>query len=268
MKLSPQAQALLNQANANTEKRIKEIKGNEENKENNTKTPLPPKSQSVREPVLDKVSTDPEYPFTMKIRGRDVHYRSWKVKDMRNYKTAENLPDQRKALVYDCLKEDIALDTFEYLFALIQIRLKSISDKINYQFKCSKCDKPYIAEVDLSEVVETSYTEYEPFTIGEHTYVFSDIKNRDFYESLDHSELLDLIMHIESIDNDNSFTLEEVSTFIDDLPVKEFLELKDKFNDQRFKVEMKGKVKCTHCGNEVSMIFDTLPNFVPEEFEY
>lgn len=267
MKLSPQAQALLNQANANSENVIKRLKDTENATERKDKKKEEPEKNIPETTKNVETETDSEFPFTMKIRGKELHFRSWKVKDMKNYKNAEEISGQRKALVYDCIKEDNALDSFEYLYALIQIRQKSIQEKIKYNFKCTECEQFYEAEVDLSDIVHTDYKEYAPFTIGEHTYEFSDIKNRDYYESMEHSELIDLIMHVDNIDGDKSLTLEEVTTFFDELPIQEFIEIKEKYNEQRFKVEMKGKVKCSHCGNEVNMIFDTLPNFVPPEFE-
>lgn len=262
MKLDPKAQALLDKANAQRALRVPAFP---EEKEEKVKEEVKnvPETQEVLE------VQDPEYPFTLKIRNKTFHYRGWKVKDIRNYRAATDSRAQRQALVFNCLKEGDALDTQEFLYALISIRSKSFSDKTQYAFKCDnpECGKVYSHEIFVQDVVKTSFADYTPFKVGEHAYEFQDIQNRDFYETQDKSELFDLVMHIKSIDDNNALTVEEVLHFIDDLPVQEYRDLKKKFDEQKFSMTLEEDITCPHCGKKDHMIYDMIPNLIPDEFE-
>lgn len=262
MELSPKAKALLQQANANTNKILDQLK-EESAKIADTASSIKELKEEVKE---EQPQTDPDYPLTMSIRGKVYHYRPWKVKDMKKYKDSADDAEQSVALVYDCIKEDASFDTFEFMYALIRIRQASVPDKINYQFKCPDCEEPYEYSVDIDEIIDTNYADYEPVEVGGKTFIFQDIQNRDLYDRLDKNELTDLICHIKSVDGE-SYSLEETISIIDDLNIAEFRKLQKAFTDMRFKLTLTGKVKCPHCGYETTMIFDTIPDFVPQEFQ-
>lgn len=250
MKLDPKAMKLLQKAQEGSQKFLEEI-------EEKTQTEIKPEIKSE----------DPDFPFTMQIRNNTLHYRGWKVKDIRLYKTAENEKEQKEALIYNLIKEPVTLDSYESLYALIMIRSKSVDEGITYHFKCKKCEELYNAEIKPEECLKIEFREYEPFEVNGHRYQFQDIRNREVYEELEKSDLMDMCMHVKSIDSNDGLTLEETIGYFEDLDLKDFREVKRNYDDQRFTVTMHSKVKCTHCGNEIEMLFDTLPNFIPPEFE-
>lgn len=261
MELSPKAKALLQQANANTNRIISQLKEEEKAVEETTEA-----IQSLKEEVNTQTEADPDYPLTMSIRGKVYHFRPWKVKDMKKYREAPDDTNQAIALVYDCIKEEASFDTFEFMYALIRIRQASVPDKINYQFKCPHCEEPFEYSVDIDEIVETNYADYKPVFVGDKTFIFQDIQNRELYDRLDKNDLTDLVCHVKSV-NGEVYTIEEVISIIDDLNLVEFRTLQKEFNAMRFQLSLTGKVKCPHCGNETTMIFDTIPDFVPQEFQ-
>lgn len=250
MKLDPKAMQLLKKAQEGSQKFVDDVK----NQEPET---IPEANNEV----------DPDYPFEMKIRDNVLHYRGWKVKDIRLYKSAESPQEQKEALIYNLIKEPVTLDSYESLYALIMIRSKSVDEGITYHFKCKKCEELYEVDIKPEDNINIEFTPYTSFEVNGHHYQFQDLKNREVYESLEKSELMDMCMHVKSIDNNDGYTLEEVINYFEDLDLKDFRKIKDTYDKQRFTVTMHGKVKCTHCGNEIEMLFDTLPDFIPPEFE-
>ena len=250
---------LLQKAQEGSNKFLNEVE-NKEEKPSQTQ-----EAQTVQPQIPE--SQDPDFPFTMKIRNNTLHFRGWKVKDIRLYKTAENEKEQKEALIYNLIKEPVILDSYESLYALIMIRSKSVDEGVEYHFKCKKCEELYDVSIKPEECLKVEFNDYEPFTVGEHTYQFQDLKNREVYESVEKSELMDMCMHVKTIDNDDGYTLEEVINYFEDLDLKDFRAIKEVYDKQRFTVTMHSTVKCTHCGNEIEMLFDTLPNFIPPEFE-
>lgn len=276
MELSPKAKALLQQANANTNKILNDLnglQGVQDVQAHHTKDTKDTKDTLADVKELQKhVDTqeseeqDPDYPLTMSIRGKVYHYRPWKVKDMKKYRDHQDDETQSSALVCDCIKEEATFDTFEFMYALIRIRQASVPDKISYQFKCPDCEEPYEYSVDIDEIIDTNYADYVPVEIGDKTFVFQDIQNRELYERLEKNDITDLICHIKTV-NGEAYTLEETISIVDDLNIAEFRKLQKEFNDMRFKITLTGKVVCPHCGHETTMIFDTIPDFVPPEFQ-
>ena len=73
---------------------------------------------------------DPLFKFKIVIRDKTIEFRKWKVKDRKNLLQASNDVERRKALVYNCIKDqNIALDNEEFNFVLEKIRSVSVKLK-------------------------------------------------------------------------------------------------------------------------------------------
>lgn len=222
---------------------------------------------------VPSISNSSEFPNELNIRGKIYHYRTYKVKDIKKYKNAANEQEEQNALVYDLIQEKTVFDPIEYLYALIQIRTKSLDDKFNYTLRCSNCGETFEYSADYSEIAKPVFTEYTPITVGNHTFTFAEVQDSidpEFFKSIENdpenADVLNLLSHLYNIDN-NKISLTDAAKIVDDLSLADFRTLFTEFKKQIFNLDFTHDVTCPHCSNTVKMLFDDLPDFVPEEFK-
>jgi hypothetical protein len=214
-----------------------------------------------------------DYKFTTTIRNKEVKYRKWKVKDKK--KIIQSVDDKKlikDALVYDCIKEDIALSEEEYKFMLYKIRNISLKDKIDYVFECQNCSEIFDYSADLDEIMSSSFEEYGEIISGNTFISIDSIRNKNFYEDqiLDLNEsdkqFIDFLLHIKSINDNTGFTFEELKNEFNNMNIDIFEDIFKQWQDLKFKVNNIGTVKCPKCSDEIQMEFDLLPNFFPDSW--
>ncbi len=207
-----------------------------------------------------------------KLRGKTIKFRKWKVKDKKKYlENIKNIPVSREALIYDCLEDKrIALDDEELKYMLIQIRMASLSDPIDYTFNCEKCNKDYEFAADLRDIVTMEGTNVGDIVSGDNVITFGNITNKDFYQDLflsadtyDAKELVDFMLHIRSFNGNDGFTFEMLNEYISEMDAKSFEDIFEKWMNMRQRVNNVSAVVCPHCGHEEWYEFDALPGFFP-----
>ena len=219
-----------------------------------------------------------DFPYTLKIRDRELKFRSWKVQDKINLENAKTIYDKRKALVYNCLENpNIALDMNEYQYVLLQIRNKTLKHyEVQYNFICSKCYKEYAFIANLDDIIKPEFKPYSVIKTKNYTIELQDICNQNFYESLmqdiENSDiedkanqkiLMDFILHIKTFNNDINFNTKSILDIINNMDVEEFENIMIQYNDMKFKLNNISTIQCPYCEHKETVQFDTIPNFFP-----
>lgn len=217
---------------------------------------------------------DPVFKYRIKIRDKVIEFRKWKVKDRKNFSTAQGALEKRKALVYNCLKDpEIALDNEEYNFILEKIRAVSIKDEIGYNLQCSNCGKEFSLYVNINDVTDCAFSDYHPIEVEDIKIELQDVKNRDFYESamkvvkdINEKYITDFALHIKSINDNNSLSFQDVVNFILDLDIDIYEEIFKQWDLIRFKCVNLQSVVCPHCNKETIYNFNDFPGFFPKSW--
>lgn len=209
------------------------------------------------------------------IRGKEIKFRKWKVKDKKKFLQNKSDPLKiKEALVYDCLEDnDIALSEEEYKYMLIRIREESIDEKVQYEFTCDHCNQSFDFEANLNEINKPIFKEYGDIIVGKHIFKMTNLRNRNFYENtilgMDDEEeraLVDFILHVDSYNSQDGLSFEGLVDVINDLDVKDFEKIFKQWEDMKFKVDNIEPVSCPHCGNVEQYEFDDLPGFFPDSW--
>lgn len=220
-------------------------------------------------------NNDPLFKYKIIIRDKTIEFRKWKVKDRKSLMSANNDVERRKALVYNCIKDqNIALDNEEFNFVLEKIRSVSVKDKLNYTLTCDECGKDFNLSVDIEDLIDCSFSDFEPLVYNDLIIEIQDIKNRDFYENTivtvtDEQErfLYDLALHIKSINGNSSMSFQSVIDFLQDLDLDVYSSIYEQFNKIRFRCINLQSVECPHCHGETVFNFNDFPGFFPKSWE-
>lgn len=220
-------------------------------------------------------NNDPLFKYKIIIRDKTIEFRKWKVKDRKSLMSANNDVERRKALVYNCIKDqNVALDNEEFNFVLEKIRSVSVKDKLNYTLTCDECGKDFNLSVDIEDLIDCSFSDFEPLVYNDLIIEIQDIKNRDFYENTivtvtDEQErfLYDLALHIKSINGNSSMSFQSVIDFLQDLDLDVYSSIYEQFNKIRFRCINLQSVECPHCHGETVFNFNDFPGFFPKSWE-
>jgi hypothetical protein len=215
------------------------------------------------------------YDQEVKLRGKMIKFRKWKVKDKKKYlENINNIPVAREALIYDCLEDKrIALDEEELKYMIVQIRMASLSDPIQYSFVCGGCSNPYEYAANLKEIITLDGNGIGEISSGKTTFEMSHIQNKEFYQNLylssktqDEKDLVDFMLHIKSFNGNDGFTFDTLSEFISEMDAMEFERIFIQWQILRTRVNNIAPVQCPHCGHEEWYEFDALPSFFPQSW--
>lgn len=218
-----------------------------------------------------------EFTETVSLRDRKINFRKWKVKDRTLYKQALEQGDnilKRQALVYNCLENpETPLDNEEANYLLLCIRAKSLKEPIRYTFKCPVCGEIFDTEVDLKLILNIESKPYGVIKTDQYSIAMQGIRNKGFYEkSMNETKdpynkyLLDFCLHVKSLNNNDTLTLDTLMTFINELDVDVFEEIFKQWEDMRFKIDMSTDITCPHCESVIPLILDDLPSFFPDSW--
>ena len=215
----------------------------------------------------------------IKLGNRNIKVRNWKVKDRDEFKkliknavTQEDVDDARyKTLLFNVLENEIALnkDEMEYLFLLL--RARNIGEKIIHKFKCDECNK--IAEVELKilDILKVKFGSISNINRENFIIELQDVQNAEFYnnkiKSSESPLLDDLILHIKSINGDETKGFDEIKKISEEQDVQFIDNILDEFEEMIFRITSREKsVKCNHCKKSTTFMFDEIPNLIPSKW--
>jgi len=223
--------------------------------------------------IKEKVLLQNDVPFGKK----EVTIREWKGKDRKAFKNlikeSDNLSEEAIAdiLVYKCIEEDVVLSPYELKYILGLLRSKSISDDIKFNWTC-ECSHKNTTDLKISEIQRGIVYDGEApeFKLNGKTVVFKNVKNTKIYKELMTSAneerfLVDMALHIHSIDGDESRTLQELLEYFDEeCTTKELDKLWNQYRECMFKLDDVNELTCERCNTKQKFRFDEIPGFFPE----
>lgn len=218
-----------------------------------------------------------KYDYKTKIRGKNINFRKWKVKDKKKFlSNQDNQKIIREALVYDCLEDKtIALSDDEFKFMLFNIRYKSIPEPLLMEMECGECDEGFDLEIQYNDAVSVQGDDkYSEIEVRKHIFKMKDIKNRDFYEDMilntedpEEKKLIDFILHIDSY-NDQDYDFDKMNEIIINLDVEDFEDIFIKWEKMRFQCNTISLVECPKCQYSDHFEFEHFPYFFPDSWGF
>lgn len=215
--------------------------------------------------------------------GKKVEYRPWRVKDEKELMFAiEGVEDRDKILPYvielldNCLNEiDIqTLSSVDILAFAIEVYKRAKGEEVEIFYRCPHCDKrpsdPFI--MNLNESVTIKPFNESEFEIGDYLFKFKELPYKQqvaiaekYKDSVQKYRFFQMITSLESVILDgetyNHFTEKEAEDFFDDMEIKEFEELVDKFEEIYSDLIISGTTKCILCGGDVRVYIKDIVDF-------
>lgn len=217
--------------------------------------------------------------YDLDILSKQIKFRKWIAKDRRLFKeqvsSANN--DSLKIgkitinnLLINCLDTKYPLSIDEIRYILIKIRENSISDEVEFNTKCDICGNIETHKVKISDLVSISYNPIKEIIIDDINIKLGEIKNIDFYNTkiLDSTNpiLTDLILRIESINNEIDFSYDDLVDYFDNLETDILDKILEIYNKHRFKLDIKFSFKCKKCLAQNNQEYTDLPDFFPTKW--
>ena len=112
------------------------------------------------------IVTTPTYELKLPSSGKKIKYRPFLVKEEKvlllaiETKDSAQIQSTTKTVINDCTFGSMDVETcppFDLEYIILQLRIKSVGEKISPNFKCSECETQNTVEIDLTkvEVVKT-----------------------------------------------------------------------------------------------------------------
>lgn len=220
------------------------------------------------------------YDYSCKVRGKEIRFRKWKVKDRKKFiallKDIENIKDSNASdvLVYDCLElPNTILSPDEFRYVLTQIRKESISETIDFKLLCSNCEEVFNINLDLDYLIKPEFSSYTNIKVQGYDIEICDVVNKEYYDksvkattTADELYMVDFLYHIKSVNGDKSFTFVELEEYFEDINTDEIDSIFDQWDKMKFIINDVNDVTCPNCSNVEKYIFDDLPGFFPNKW--
>jgi len=201
--------------------------------------------------------------------------RKWKAKEKKEFlriiKEKENLDDLQDILVYNCMEGNAAFSADEFKYIFSKMRQISLGDKLNLEFYCDKCKSKFIKEIFLDEIIKPIFSKEKNIKSNNYNIKICGIRNPEFYkqtisENIEYSKEYDFYLRIESINDNDTMTLEEIAELFDNMDIDEYDYIFDKWETIRFKIDDTIDISCNNCEDTIKYSFDEVPGFFPSSW--
>lgn len=232
--------------------------------------------------ALPKMSV-PRYKVELPSSGEKLNMRPYLVKEEKVLMVAlesqdpEQITAAVRSIISDCynIENMDSLTVFDIEMLFLQLRAKSVGEKMEVQIKCTECEKMNPIAIDIDDIkvsksnLETSIILDKENGVGvQMKYPSLELINGIEPEKFNSIEgVMDLIIDcIDSIfDNDNVYNLknesrEEIENFIESLNTEQFKKIQAFFQDSPA-VSYERKIKCGHCGSDQEIKLKGLNSF-------
>lgn len=208
----------------------------------------------------------------IKLNNREITIRKWKAKEKKEFlntvRNSESLDTLQDVLVYNCIEEKVALNADEFKYVLTQIRSYSLGDEIELEFFCDNCKTKFLNTIKLGSVVKPLISDKKEIKSKNYKIKLSEIRNVDFYKEIikanpTEERDYDFYLRIQSINGDDSMTLDEIVQLFDEMDIDEFDSIFNQWEDIRFKIDDSADISCKNCETVVKYSFDEIPGFFP-----
>ena len=222
---------------------------------------------------------DVQYNNTAKIGDRVFKFKPWTTKNEKDYLIAveseEDITDNIlfEILIRPCLEEpDVALTPNEQKMLMIEIRKKSLGETFPMRYVCRKCKQVNDIDVDFDKIVKFTADKFNDVKIENLVFHFGNIVSQKLKDRLDDQEtnvdyaFTNFLLHINGIevdgDMEDTFTFDELTEFVENLPTYIFDKVYEDFQEMKSSLEFGLNTFCMVCNEENEVEFDHIPNFL------
>lgn len=208
----------------------------------------------------------------VKLNNQEITIRKWKAKEKKEFlntvRNSESLDTLQDVLVYNCIEEKVALNADEFKYVMTQIRSYSLGDEIELEFFCDSCKSKFLNTIKLQEIIKPIISNLKEIETKNYRIKLGNIRNVDFYKETiknnpNEEKDYDFYLRIESINGDESMTLEEIVELFNEMNIDEFDSVFERWEDIRFKIDDTSEISCKNCEDKVKYSFDEVPGFFP-----
>ena len=208
----------------------------------------------------------------VKLNNQEITIRKWKAKEKKEFlntvRNSESLDTLQDVLVYNCIEEKVALNADEFKYVMTQIRSYSLGDEIELEFFCDSCKSKFLNTIKLQEIIKPIISNLKEIETKNYRIKLGNIRNVDFYKETiknnpNEEKDYDFYLRIESINGDESMTLEEIVELFNEMNIDEFDSVFERWEDIRFKIDDTSEISCKNCEDTVKYSFDEVPGFFP-----
>ena len=235
--------------------------------------------------MLPKLNDTPKYNTIIPSTGKSVRFRPYLVKEEKVLSLAVESRDSKSVLdavadtVVACIQDDVPKNTLtsfdiEYLF--LQIRAKSVGEKIDLNIKCSKCGVDNDVILDINEItIDTPKKSKSEIKLNDSISI--KLRWPSYFEMTDNKEM---IASKSSVDFKFNYALscidviktEDEAISTKDVPYDEMVEFLESFNAVQYqkiedfintmpKMEHEIKFTCVSCSTDNSLTLNEAMDF-------
>jgi hypothetical protein len=195
--------------------------------------------------------------------GKEIKLRKWKGKERRALQQVISEESDAKledVLVYNCMQSKIYLSQKEILYTIFVLYSHSFVNTIEKTFECSSCGVEHIVEVSVDDILESvELPLFSNIVIGDDTYNFKNTatlsdaflqRQNDTILNSDKlfNELCGHLYEIISSGEEKVFaSWDELSEYIDNLPIEDFDKLMEAYLNQTFQFTPSLEYTCSEC---------------------
>ena len=242
--------------------------------QNEIKNETIPTQSSINQNAKAFITNEDQF-FEIDLKNRKIFARKWKVKDRLALREAiMSAQDDEEAgritqqvLVYNCLKEQYALNPDELDYVFLKIRIASIGDTLSVKKTCDECGSEFTTSVDLNNILDAEAAEFKTIELDNLSIKIGPVKNQKMYkEEIEKQKeiiLTDLLMHIENI-NGKVMDFPELSEFFGELDNVTYDLILEEYRKMIFKiVRSYVECECPKCANTNKIFYGDLQEILP-----
>ena len=229
---------------------------------------------------LPKLPT-PEFTITLPISQQLVRYRPFLVKEEKVFLILKESNDQKFILdnilkvMQDCVLndtqiKDLPYNDFEFLF--LNMRVRSIGERVDLEVKCKSCGSPSPVSVDLNDInmgseddkINNEIMLSEEIGISCLPRKVKDAANANLVAKQDPIQsvayFIDKIYTKDQTYNFSELDQKDKNAFIDSLSMKQLTQIMD-FVESLPSAKANVKFKCASCGADNDYTIEGIDNF-------
>jgi len=222
------------------------------------------------------IVTTPTYELKLPSSGKKIKYRPFLVKEEKvlllamETKDSAQIQSTTKTVINDCTFGSVDVETcppFDLEYIILQLRIKSVGEKISPNFKCSECKTQNTVEIDLTKVEVVKTPEHtNTVKLTEHMGVimrYPTIEDTSSMEEVDENDTkkntersinliascIEVIFDKDKTYKTKDFTQQEVIDFIENLSQEMFQKIA-KFFQEIPAIKQEVTFACSKCKHE------------------
>jgi len=220
-----------------------------------------------------------EYNNTAKVGDKIFKFKPWTTKNEKDFLIAvEAEKDISDSMLYEllvkpCLEDqNVVLSPNEQKMLMIEIRKKSLGGSFPMRYACTSCGNVNDVDIMFDDIVKFSPDNFTTVEEDDIIFKFGPIVSENLKKKLDDTgstteyAFNEFLIHIQSIiykeQLEDSFTFDELKTFVEALPSSVFDKIYDEFVKMKSSLTFEYSTKCIICNAENEIDFSNIPNFL------